>query len=425
VEDNNLKVLVVDDTIVYRKILKDLIDGVPGAAVNGTASNGRLALARLEHTPADLVVLDIEMPEMNGLEALTEIKKRWPHIGVVIVSASNRSQADLTMEALSRGALDFVPKAEGSDAAQNREQMQRQLAAVIRGFAGRVNALRARSGSTSAASDSVSRLVGAEPAAKLTAATATAPARISQRPGATTSAGASGAMPGAKTLGGAGRPPAIEALLLPDSARAPLPGRIDVVVVGSSTGGPQALTEFIPGLPEDLGVPVLVVQHMPPVFTASLAKSLDNKAKLRVHEAADGQLLEANNVYIAPGGRHMVVRTEPATGKRIIGLNDGPPENSVRPAVDVLFRSVALTYEGRVLSVILTGMGEDGARGVRALKQRGCYSITQSEESCVIYGMPRAVDQAGLSDESLALPHIAARVSLSVRNPRSMLAGRE
>jgi two-component system chemotaxis response regulator CheB len=419
VEDNNLKVLVVDDTIVYRKILKDLIDGVPGASVNGTASNGRLALARLEHTPADLVVLDIEMPEMNGLEALTEIKKRWPHIGVVIVSASNRSQADLTMEALSRGALDFVPKAEGADATQNREQMQRQLAAVIRGFAGRVNALRARTGGAPGATDTASRFVAADTASKLTAAAPAPALRPSQRPGATTAAGSSAGMPGAKTLG-AGRPAALEALMLPESARAALPTRIDAVVVGSSTGGPQALTEFIPGLPEDLGVPVLVVQHMPPVFTASLAKSLDNKAKLRVHEAADGQLIEPNNVYIAPGGRHMVVRAEPATGKRIIGLNDGPPENSVRPAVDVLFRSVALAYDARVLSVILTGMGEDGARGVRTLKQRGCYSITQTEESCVIYGMPRAVDQAGLSDESLALPLIAARVSSLVRNPRSM-----
>jgi two-component system chemotaxis response regulator CheB len=176
-----------------------------------------------------------------------------------------------------------------------------------------------------------------------------------------------------------------------------------------STGGPNALAEVIPLLPARLKVPVLLVQHMPPVFTASLADHLAKRSQVTVREAAEGEAIVPGTVYIAPGGRHMVVRRSPA-GVPTVGLNDSPPENSCRPSVDVLFRSVAAHYEGNVLAVVMTGMGNDGREGVRALKRKGAHCITQSAETCVVYGMPLAVDEAGLSDERIPLPRLAERI---------------
>ncbi|MBP1627983.1 MAG: hypothetical protein H6Q00_2458, partial [Holophagaceae bacterium] len=197
-------------------------------------------------------------------------------------------------------------------------------------------------------------------------------------------------------------------------------GQIEVVGIGVSTGGPNALTEVIPHLPADFPVPVLVVQHMPPSFTASLADHLDRRSPLRVCEAREGERIEVGNVYIAPGGKHMVVRRHEIPGtntfQRIIGLNENPPENSCRPSVDVLFRSLAAHYEGSVAAVIMTGMGNDGCEGVRTLKRRGCRCLTQSAETCVVYGMPMAVDEAGLSDEQVPLDLLAQRLVRLVRN---------
>jgi len=190
---------------------------------------------------------------------------------------------------------------------------------------------------------------------------------------------------------------------------------IEVVLIGCSTGGPQALARIIPQLPGDLGVPVLVVQHMPPVFTSSLAESLNRESKLRVSEAVDNQLIVPNTVLIAPGGRHMGVKAEKGRGDRRVALNDDPLVNSVRPAADVLFLSAASVYGGATLSLVLTGMGEDGLDGVRSLRACGGQTLTQNAASCVVYGMPRAIERAGLSDESVPLDDLAGRLSLLVR----------
>jgi len=199
---------------------------------------------------------------------------------------------------------------------------------------------------------------------------------------------------------------------------APAPGRIDVVGIGVSTGGPNALAELIPRLPADLPVPILLVQHMPPVFTASLAEHLDQKSGLSVREARDGEQVLPGRVYIAPGGRHMVVRRLPDAEHPIVGLNENPPENSCRPSVDVLFRSMAAQYDGNMLAVVMTGMGNDGCEGVRAMKRRGCLCLTQSEASCIVYGMPLSVDEAGLSDEQVPLDRLADRIVHLVRKGR-------
>ena len=187
-----------------------------------------------------------------------------------------------------------------------------------------------------------------------------------------------------------------------------------MVLVGVSTGGPAALTRILPGIPGDLGVPIFIVQHMPPVFTQSLAESLAAKCAMSVREAVHGELAEPNTVYIAPGGRHMRLGTEP--GARVsIQITDDPPENNCRPAVDYLFRSAANHFPGRAMAVILTGMGSDGTVGLRLLKRRGCFVIAQDEASCVVYGMPKAAIEAGVADIVLPLDAIAGRIASTVR----------
>jgi two-component system chemotaxis response regulator CheB len=205
-------------------------------------------------------------------------------------------------------------------------------------------------------------------------------------------------------------PPAVRPVAPKISRRA---GRVGLVAIGVSTGGPQALADVIPRLPATLHVPVLIVQHMPPVFTASLARSLDRQSRLRVHEAVEGEAILPSKVYLAPGGLHMGMRRAGEGGEGwVIGLKDGPPVNSCKPAVDVLFQSIAEEIGGRALAVIMTGMGQDGLQGVEMIKRAGGICLTQTRETCVVYGMPQAVDQAGLSDESVPLSELAERISV-------------
>jgi two-component system chemotaxis response regulator CheB len=195
--------------------------------------------------------------------------------------------------------------------------------------------------------------------------------------------------------------------------------RVQLLAIGVSTGGPNALTQLIPLLPADLGVPLLLVQHMPATLTASLAASLNRKSALQVREAVHGEEVRPNIVYLASGGAHMEVARDNATptspGSRRIRLTSDPPVNSCRPSVDVLFRSIAEAYDGTTLAVIMTGMGSDGMEGVRMLKRKGCYCLAQTEDSCVVYGMPRAVIEAGLSDEKVPLDQMAQRITELVR----------
>ena len=379
-DDQRLRVLIVDDTVVYRRILSEVVESLGDAVLVGTAPHGRLALAKLEQTPADLVLLDVEMPEMDGLQTLHEIRRRYPATSVVMVSGTNMSSAEITMRCLEQGALDFLHKPEAADAEASRNELKEKLRPLLRHVQTRVNLHQGTAARAGLAA------VPARPGpVPVPAAPAPAPAR-------------------------AIRP-------------APAPARIDIVAIGVSTGGPNALTELIPNLPADLAVPVLLVQHMPPMFTASLAEHLDQRSQLSVREARDGEPVLPGCVYIAPGGKHMVVRRLPdregGASTPIIGLNENPPENSCRPSVDVLFRSLAAQYEGNLLAVVMTGMGSDGCEGVRAMKRRGCLCLTQSEASCIVYGMPLAVDEAGLSDEQVPLDRLAPRIAQLVRKHRA------
>lgn len=394
-----LRILIVDDSAVYRRILSEVLNAMPNVTLVGTAANGRLALARLKQEIVEFMILDVEMPEMDGLATLKEVKNLYPEIGIVMLSGWTRMAADMTVRALELGALDFLAKGTRGTEAENRQELTKQLSMVMRNFATQ-RSLRLVRNRLNAVQQAVRTMATDPPPAAATAEV--------------TNVGTSERSPkGEKAQ-----------LVLERLSRValPRPNRIEIVVIGTSTGGPQALVEVIPALPRDLGVPVLVVQHMPPVFTASLAQSLMQKSQLEVVEGQPDDTIRAGRVVIAPGGYHMVVhRSTLPNGQfaHTLAMNSSPPENSCRPSVDVLFRSVSLAYPNNVLAVIMTGMGEDGMRGVRALKQRGCYCITQEAQSCIIYGMPRAVDQAGLSDESVPLNQIAGRISSIVRASRA------
>lgn len=346
----SIKALIVDDTVTYRKILSDILSGMPDIELAGTAPNGVIALKKISFQPVDIVFLDLFMPEMDGIETLKNIRKDHPKTKVVMVSSGNPADIKDTISALALGAIDFIQKPGQSNQQANVDFLKKEISRVLHLFPFKKDI---------------------------------------------------------KVLPGTPFQPIKPAVPFPKTLK---PAHVDILVVGVSTGGPEALHKFIPFLPESLSVPVLLVQHMPPFFTLSLAESLARKSKVKVVEAKEGEIIVKGTVYIAPGGRHMTVMTR--ENKNVIALNDGPPENSCRPSVDVLFRSVASVYaQGTVLSLIMTGMGADGLNGVRALKRKNCYSITQSESTCVVYGMPRAVDEAGLSDLSVPLPELAEQVS--------------
>jgi two-component system, chemotaxis family, protein-glutamate methylesterase/glutaminase len=362
-----LRTLVVDDTITYRKILGDVLKNMPEVEFAGSAPSGAIALKKLAQDPVHLVLLDVFMPDMDGVETLKRIKKEFPGVAVVMVSGATTRSADITIEALSLGAMDFIRKPDGPDAAANSAQLKSGIQSVIR-----LMALR-----------------------QLTSAGATAPP-------------AQSAASAPRTV------PEKQEIVPPKTVSRLVPHSFGVCAIGVSTGGPEALSRLVPAFSGPLPVAILCVQHMPPMFTKSLADSLSKKSKIKVVEACEGEHVVQGVMYIAPGGHHMVVRS--AGGNVVIGLNDEPPENSCRPSVDVLFRSVASTYGDRgVLAVVLTGMGNDGCNGVRSLKRKSCYCITQSEASCIVYGMPRAVDEAGLSDASLSIEMIPGNVESLLR----------
>ena len=289
--------------------------------------------------------------------------------GVIVLSGLTARASSLTVKALERGAFDFITKPTADSIEQSKEM-------VLEALRPRVNALARR------------REIQA----------------LLRRPGAPTPA----PKPPVAELKPKAPPPAVGPAAKATPGRKP-----ELVLVGVSTGGPNALAQLLPGIPRDIGVPILIVQHMPPMFTASLAESLAPKCQIRVREARTGEALEANTAYIAPGGRQM--RVVNGGGNGVIQVTDDPPENNCRPAVDYLFRSAAGQFPGRAMAVILTGMGSDGVLGLRLLKRHGCHVVAQDEASCVVYGMPRAAVEAGVVDAVLPLDQIAARIATQVR----------
>jgi len=376
-----IKVLVVDDTIVYRKAVSDILTEMPGVEVVGVAHNGKIAVAKIKSLQPDLLTLDIEMPEMNGLEVLQYLQQNAPQVSAIMVSTLTSEGGDMTMRALELGAYDFILKPTASNIVESKKQLQTLLTPLIKAF---------QTGRTTVGSlQSASRLGNGR-----------IPSSTSSGVRSQTRAPISSSLAKAPTATGI-------------SARRQ--GKSEIITIGISTGGPNALARMMPMLPGDLGVPIVIVQHMPPVFTKSLANSLNAKCSLLVKEAQDGEPLQANVAYIAPGGKQMKLAASTDGTNRLIKITNDPPENSCKPSADYLFRSVADYYVGRTTAVIMTGMGSDGTKGLKVLKQKGALIIGQNEESCVVYGMPKAPAELGLTDVVAPLDKIAGEIVKSVK----------
>lgn len=370
-----LRVLVVDDTIVYRKAVSDIIAEIPGVELAGVAHNGKIAISKVKTLKPDVLTLDIEMPQMNGIEVLQELRKNYPGVGAIMLSTLTSEGSDMTMHALELGAFDFILKPQGQNLLQGKAELRKSLEPILKAYS------RSKTG----------------------------PSLLSHRQPATV----------AKPLRKLGTPrPDLKPGLQRSGPAKAAPGRrskSEIVTIGISTGGPNALNQMLPRLPGDLGVPVLIVQHMPPVFTKSLAASLNKKCALDVKEAENGENIMPNTVYIAPGGKQMKLVAGTDGIHRRIKITDDPPENSCKPSVDYLFRSIGDYYVGRTTAVIMTGMGSDGTKGLGILKQKSAYIIGQDEASCVVYGMPKAPADLGYLDVVVPLNRIADEIVKSVK----------
>ncbi len=346
-----IRILIVDDSPFMRKSLQKMLEEAPDLRVVATARDGIDALEKIQEHKPDIVTLDIEMPRMDGLTCLKKIMADHP-MPVLMVSSLTQEGAQATFDALSIGALDFIPK-ENSFASMSILQIQHDLQEKVRRLATSPRFHRTAQGSSTPS-----------PAPHIPAAV---------RPAAPP--------PKAPAPSGAG---------LGSSPQA------ELLVIGSSTGGPKALQDILPALPANLPVPCLIVQHMPSTFTKPFADRLNGLCQVHVKEAEQGEPLKAGTVYIAPGGIHMTYGTRSPKG--CIELSPEPMSSLHRPSVDVLFLSVAELYRGQVLAGILTGMGADGAKGMEQLKLKGAHTLAESEESCVVYGMPRAAVDRGCVD---------------------------
>jgi two-component system, chemotaxis family, protein-glutamate methylesterase/glutaminase len=341
-------VLVVDDSAFMRKLVTELIEGSGEFRVLGTARHGLDALQKVQALHPDIVTLDIEMPELDGIGALERIMREAPR-PVVMLTAASGTGDELALRALERGAVEFVRKPSGPislDLAMVRDELLSALRA-----AAQVNLAGVRGSALHASIDHAS----------------------------------------ARAAGAAGR---------------------FVIAIAASTGGPRALAELVPALPAQLDASVLIVQHMPPGFTKTLAERLDSLSALTVSEAEHGETIEPGRVYVAPGGRHM--RVQSVGRARVIMLDDSPPVWGVRPSADPLFRSVAESAGAAAIGVVLTGMGRDGAAGLRAIRDAGGRGITQDRESSIIFGMPQAAFAAGGADTVLPLAAVAPALATMV-----------
>lgn len=347
-----IRVLIVDDSAVIRGALGRIVDAEPDMTVVTTAPNGKVALAALKHSLVDVVLLDVEMPEMDGLTALPLILTGHPSVRVIMASSLTQKGAEVTMTALSLGAADFIAKPA------------------------------AKSGSGVLAS------ISAEIAAKIRA--------VGRSPRST----------GALT---AIRPRSMTPLRTELLATRVGDLRPRLVAIAASTGGPNALSDVLKALPKALTLPILITQHMPAVFTTLLAQRLERDSGRRCVEATDGQPIEAGCAYVAPGGFHLTVLTH--EGHPFVRLTETEPENFCRPSADPMFRTAAALYGGSLLAVVLTGMGDDGMRGCREVRARGGYVIAQDEASSVVWGMPGAVVGAGLANAVVPLDHVAASIA--------------
>lgn len=360
-----LRVLIVDDTAVYRKIVTEVLSELQDVEVVGTANNGKIAMNKIISLKPDILTLDIEMPEMNGLDVLASIKSGGLDVGAIVLSTLTHKGGELTMQALELGAFDFITKPETGSVDESKNQIKNTLSSMLKAFSRRQEIRHILEGKVSF------------PKGKQENSYKQKPESVIRR----------------------------MASIVNRRTR-----KAEIVGIGVSTGGPKALSQMMPDIPGDINVPILIVQHMPPIFTQSLANSLDAKCAIDVKEAIDGEVVQPNVAFIAPGGKQMKIVAGMDGTERIIRITDDPPENSCKPSVDYLFRSIAQHYVGRSAGVIMTGMGSDGYSGLSLMKRNGATIIAQDEESCIVYGMPKKAIDNGIVDVIAPLDQIASEI---------------
>jgi two-component system chemotaxis response regulator CheB len=357
----DIRVMLVDDSAVVRGMVSRWLATEPGIGIVASCLNGKIALDTIDKAQPDIVILDIEMPEMDGLTALPQIVKRAPNARVIMASTLTLRNAEVTMRALAMGATDTIAKPSSVSTPDAGEAFRRELVLKIRGLGARRTSL--------------SPLAAAPP----------------------------GFAPAAPAAGG------------PIKLRPYSKVRPGILCIGSSTGGPQALNAVFAALPSRLGVPIVVTQHMPPTFTQILAKHLGAASNRPACEAANGMALAPDHVYVAPGDKHLLLRREEA--RTVCVLTNDPPENFCRPAVDPMFRSAARAFGAETFCVVLTGMGADGRNGAQAVADAGGATIVQDEATSVVWGMPGAVAQAGMASGVFPLNSIAGEIRKAFLGP--------
>lgn len=381
------RVMVVDDSAFIRGAICRAVESDPSLRVAVSVSNGEQALRSLQREPVDVIVLDIEMPVMDGLTALPKLKEIDPAVQVIMASTLTQKNAEISLRAMSLGATDYIPKPSSSHEVINAEEFQRELVEKVKAL----GALARRSGVREATTPLERRTLAPTPAEKRpepTVPSRGAPEQARERRGPIVSFG----------------PTAKRDIVL---RREPI-NRPDVIAIGSSTGGPQALFKVIKDLGNGLPQPIVITQHMPPSFTAILAEHIARQCGVPCSEAKDGEMLKPGHFYIAPGDYHMLIE-KMGTGPTVRLVKD-PPENFCRPAVDPMLRSLAQVFGRNILVVILTGMGQDGMRGSEHIVKGGGSVIAQDEATSVVWGMPGAVALSGLCSAVLPVDEIGGFV---------------
>lgn len=361
-----IKILVVDDSAFMRKALQMMLESDPCIKVIGMARDGEEAIEKAKRLKPDLITMDIEMPRMDGLTALREIMAHNP-TPVMMISSLTTDGASATLDALEMGAVDFIPKQlsyVSLDIIKIKDELLAKIKAIVKRKTALMTRLRYQSASRKYSHGSGRATTGKQRSVIKT----TQP-------------------------------------ILTIKKRNHL---VRVVAIGCSTGGPPALQALIPKLPSNLPVPILVVQHMPAKFTESLAIRLDGMSQVSVTQAENGEPLEAGHVYIAPGGKQMTIRK--AGVNSYVNISDGDKDTLYHPCVDITFGSIAKYYSSNILATILTGMGNNGLIGVREIKNNGGVTVAQNEETCVVYGMPKAIVDAKLADHVVPIENIAAEI---------------
>ena len=396
---DDIKVLVVDDSAFMRNIISKIIEATPGLLAVGKAMNGKFALEKIPLVNPDIIVLDIEMPEMNGIEFLKERKRLNIDIPVIVLSSIAQEGASVTMQCLALGASDFLTKP--SIGTSDLGDLAKNLSELLLSYGGQYKRLKSLQINRNFEKAKLESRFSTETSSSLSSGLSTSSSStISTDTNKTES----------KFPFGFSRDEKKE---IPEIRPYREPGKIEVIAIGISTGGPNALREVFAKIDPNLAQPILVVQHMPAGFTAEFANSLNQICPLEVKEAKDGDLVKPGRILIAPGSMHMLV--EQRSLATIVRLSDAPLCNGHRPSVDILFESVAKCFQNRALGVIMTGMGKDGAAQLAEMRRQGAWTLGQDEESSIVYGMPKVAYEYGGVQRQVPLSEMADAISKLAR----------